>query len=240
MRAALVTGGTRGIGAAICTALRDAGHPVAATFRANEAAAEAFTRRTGIPAFRWDVADHAACLDGVARAEARIGPVEVLVNNAGITRDAMFHKMTPQQWREVIDTNLTGVFNMTHVLWPGMRARGFGRIVTISSVIAKTGQPGQVNYAAAKAGEVGLTRSLSLEGARHGITVNAVAPGFVETEMVRAIDPDILQSRILPGIPAGRLGQPGEIARAVLFLVSEDAGFVTGATIAVNGGQAPD
>ncbi|MFD1913289.1 beta-ketoacyl-ACP reductase [Halodurantibacterium flavum] len=236
-RVALVTGGTRGIGAAISVALRDAGYQVAANYAGNDAAAEAFSADTGIKTYKWSVADYDACADGIARVEADLGPVDVLVNNAGITRDAMFHKMTPQQWKEVIDTNLTGVFNMTHPVWPGMRDRKFGRIITISSINGQKGQAGQVNYSAAKAGDLGLTKALAQEGARAGITVNAICPGYIATEMVRAIDEKVLNERIIPQIPVGRLGEPEEIARCVVFLASEDAGFITGATLSANGGQ---
>ena len=192
---------------------------------------------SGIPAVKWSVADYNACAEGVKRVEAQYGPVEILVNNAGITRDAMFHKMTPEQWREVIDTNLSGVFNMTHPLWPGMRERKFGRIITISSINGQKGQAGQVNYSAAKAGDLGLTKALAQEGARAGITVNAICPGYIGTEMVRAMDEKVLTDRILPQIPVGRLGEPEEIARCVTFLASDEAGFITGSTITANGGQ---
>ncbi|MDH2326485.1 acetoacetyl-CoA reductase [Cereibacter sp. SYSU M97828] len=236
-RVALVTGGTRGIGAAISIALKAAGYRVAANYAGNDDAAAAFTADTGIPAFKWSVADYDACAAGIARVEAEIGPVEVLVNNAGITRDAMFHKMTPQQWREVIDTNLNGVFNMTHPVWSGMRDRKFGRVVNISSINGQKGQAGQANYSAAKAGDLGVTKALAQEGARAGITVNAICPGYIGTEMVRAIDEKVLKERILPQIPVGRLGEPEEIARAVVFLASDEAGFITGSTLTANGGQ---
>ena len=236
-RVALVTGGTRGIGAAISIALKAAGYRVIANYAGNDAAAEAFTIASGIPAVKWSVADYNACAEDVKRVEAQYGPVEILVNNAGITRDAMFHKMTPEQWREVIDTNLSGVFNMTHPLWPGMRERKFGRIITISSINGQKGQAGQVNYSAAKAGDLGLTKALAQEGARAGITVNAICPGYIGTEMVRAMDEKVLTDRILPQIPVGRLGEPEEIARCVTFLASDEAGFITGSTITANGGQ---
>ncbi|MFO1067228.1 MAG: acetoacetyl-CoA reductase [Geminicoccaceae bacterium] len=236
-RVALVTGGSRGIGAAISVALKAAGYKVAANYGGNDEAARAFTAETGIPAFKWSVADYDACAAGIKQVEAALGPVEVLVNNAGITRDAMFHRMTPQQWHEVISTNLTGVFNMTHPLWPGMRERKFGRIITISSVNGQKGQAGQANYSAAKAGDIGFTKALAQEGARAGITVNAVCPGYIGTEMVRAVDEKVLNERILPLIPTGRLGEPEEIARCVVFLASDDAGFITGSTITANGGQ---
>ena len=234
---ALVTGGSRGIGAAISLALKAAGYSVAANYAGNDEAAAAFTRETGIPTFKWSVADYDACKAGVAQVEAALGPVDVLVNNAGITRDAMFHKMTPAQWREVIDTNLTGVFNMTHQVWNGMRERKFGRVINISSVNGQKGQAGQANYSAAKAGDIGITRALSQEGARAGITVNAICPGYIGTDMVRAIDEKVLAERIIPQIPVGRLGEPEEIARCVVFLASDDAGFITGSTISANGGQ---
>jgi len=236
-RIALVTGGTRGIGAAISVALKEAGHTVAANYAGNDEAARKFTDETGIRAFKWSVADYDACKAGVAEVEAELGPVEILVNNAGITRDGMFHKMTPQQWREVIDTNLSGVFNMTHPVWPGMRERKFGRVITISSVNGQKGQAGQVNYSASKAGDIGFTRALAQEGARAGITVNVVAPGYIGTEMVMAIDERVLNERIIPQIPVGRLGTPEEMARIVVFLASDDAGFITGSTISANGGQ---
>lgn len=236
-RIALVTGGTRGIGAAISVALKAAGYSVAANYAGNDAAAEMFHVKTGIPVFKWSVADYVACAAGLQAVEAALGPVEVLVNNAGITRDAMFHKMTPDQWQEVIGTNLTGVFNMTHPLWPGLRARKFGRVITISSINGQKGQAGQANYAAAKAGDLGLTRALALEGARAGITVNAICPGYIATEMVQAIDEKVLAERILPLIPVGRLGSPEEIARLVVFLAADEAGFITGATFSANGGQ---
>jgi acetoacetyl-CoA reductase len=236
-RVALVTGGSRGIGAAISVALKEAGYKVAANYAGNDEAANAFKAATGIPVYKWSVADYEACQAGIKQVEADLGPVEVLVNNAGITRDAMFHKMTPQQWREVIDTNLTGVFNMTHPVWTGMRDRKFGRIVTISSINGQKGQAGQANYSAAKAGDIGFTKALAQEGARAGITVNVIAPGYIGTEMVKAIDEKVLNERIIPQIPVGRLGTPEEIARTVVFLASDDAGFITGSTIAANGGQ---
>ncbi len=236
-RTALVTGGTRGIGAAISVALKEAGCTVAANYAGNDDAARKFTDETGIKAFKWSVADYESCKAGVAQVEAELGPVEILVNNAGITRDGMFHKMTPQQWKEVIDTNLSGVFNMTHPVWPGMRERKFGRVITISSVNGQKGQAGQVNYSASKAGDIGFTRALAQEGARAGITVNVVAPGYIGTEMVMAIDEKVLNERIIPQIPVGRLGTPEEMARIVVFLASDDAGFITGSTISANGGQ---
>lgn len=235
-RIALVTGGSRGIGAAISTALKDAGYTVAANYAGNDEAAAAFTKETGIPTFKWSVADYDACVEGVKKVEAELGPIEVLVNNAGITRDAPFHKMTPQQWKEVIDTNLSGVFNMTHPIWPGMRERKFGRVITISSINGQKGQFAQVNYAASKAGDLGITKSLAQEGARFGITANAVCPGYIATEMVMAV-PEKVRESIIAQIPAGRLGEPSEIARCVVFLASDDAEFINGSTISANGAQ---
>jgi acetoacetyl-CoA reductase len=236
-RVALVTGGTRGIGRAISVALKEEGYRVAANYGGNDEAASAFKEETGIPVYKWSVADYDACVAGIKRVEAEIGPIDVLVNNAGITRDAMFHRMTPEQWNQVISTNLTGLFNMTHPIWPGMRERRFGRIVNISSVNGQKGQAGQVNYSAAKAGDLGLTRALAQEGARSGITVNAICPGYIGTEMVRAVDEKVLNERILPQIPVGRLGEPEEVARCVVFLASEAASFITGSTLSANGGQ---
>jgi acetoacetyl-CoA reductase len=236
-RVALVTGGTRGIGAAISVALQEAGCKVAANYGGNDEAASRFKDETGIPVYKWDVADYAACAAGIRRVEADLGPIEVLVNNAGITRDAMFHRMTPEQWNEVISTNLSGVFNMTHPIWHGMRERKFGRIVNISSINGQKGQAGQVNYSAAKAGDIGFTKALAQEGARVGITVNAICPGYIGTEMVRAVDEKVLNERILPQIPVGRLGEPEEVARCVVFLASDEAGFITGSTLTANGGQ---
>ena len=236
-RVALVTGGSRGIGAAISKALKDEGYNVAANFAGNVEKANAFKEETGIPVYKWSVADYDACVEGIKQVEADLGPVDVLVNNAGITRDAMFHKMTPEQWNEVIATNLTGLFNMTHPIFPGMRARGFGRIVNISSINGQKGQMGQVNYSASKAGDLGFTKALAQEGAFKGVTVNAICPGYIGTEMVRGIDEEVLKTKILPQIPVGRLGEPEEIARCVVFLASDDAGFITGSTISANGGQ---
>jgi len=235
-RTALVTGGSRGIGAAISIALRNAGYRVAANYAGNDEAAAKFTDETGIKAYKWSVADYDACVAGIAAVEADLGPVEVLVNNAGITRDAMFHRMTPQQWREVIDTNLNGVFNMTHPVWPGMRDRKFGRIVTISSINGQKGQMGQTNYSASKAGDLGFTKALAQEGAKAGITVNAICPGYIATEMVMAV-PEKVRESIIAQIPVGRLGEPEEIARCVVFLASDEANFITGSTLTVNGGQ---
>lgn len=236
-RVALVSGGTRGIGAAISVALKAAGYRVAANFAGNEEKAKAFHDETGIPVFKWDVSSYQACVDGIAKVETELGPIEVLVNNAGITRDGMFHKMTPEQWNEVIGTNLTGLFNMTHPIWNGMRDRGFGRVVNISSINGQKGQMGQVNYSAAKAGDLGFTKALAQEGAAKNITVNAICPGYIATEMVRAVPEKVLNERIIPLIPVGRLGEPEEIARCVVFLASDDAGFITGSTLTANGGQ---
>jgi acetoacetyl-CoA reductase len=236
-RIALVTGGSRGIGAAVSKALKAAGCTVAASYAGNDEAAKAFTSETGIPVFKWDVSSHQACADGIKAVEAALGPIDILVNNAGITKDAMFHKMTADQWNAVINTNLNSLFNMTQPIWGGMRDRGFGRIICISSINGQKGQMGQVNYSAAKAGELGFVKALAQEGAAKGITVNAICPGYIGTEMVRAIAPDVLEKRILPLIPVGRLGEPEEIARTVAFLAADDAGFITGSTFSINGGQ---
>ena len=236
-RVALVTGGTRGIGAAIAKALAAEGHKVAATYAGNDEKAAAFTAETGIKTYKWNVADYAACTAGIAQISEDLGPVDILVNNAGITRDAPFHKMTPEQWHECIDTNLNGVFNMTHNVWGSRRERKFGRIVTISSINGQKGQFAQANYAATKAGDIGFTKALAQEGARAGITVNVVAPGYINTEMMATIPEKVMNEVILPQIPVGRLGEPEEMARAVVFLASDDAGFVTGSTISANGGQ---
>ncbi|OBZ94255.1 acetoacetyl-CoA reductase [Pararhizobium polonicum] len=236
-RVALVTGGSRGIGAAISIALKAAGYRVAANYAGNDEKAQAFTESTGIPTYKWDVSDYTECTKGIARVVDELGPVDVLVNNAGITRDTMFHKMTPEQWGAVIDTNLTGLFNMTHPVWTGMRDRNFGRVINISSINGQKGQMGQVNYSASKAGDLGFTKALAQEGAAKGITVNAICPGYIGTEMVRAIPEKVLNERIIPQIPVGRLGEPDEIARIAVFLASDDAGFITGSTISANGGQ---
>lgn len=236
-RVALVTGGSRGIGAAISKALMAEGYRVAASYAGNDAAAQAFTAETGIKTFKWNVGDYEACRAGIAQVEAELGSVEVLVNNAGITRDAPFHRMTPQQWQEVIDTNLSGLFNMTHNVWNGMRERKFGRVISISSINGQKGQFAQANYAAAKAGDIGFTKALAQEGARAGITVNVIAPGYINTEMMAGIKPEVMKDVILPAIPVGRLGEPEEIARCVVFLASDAAGFITGATLSANGGQ---
>ena len=236
-KVALVSGGTRGIGAAISIALKAAGYRVAANFAGNEEKAKAFHEETGVPVFKWDVSNYQACVDGIAQVEAELGPIDVLVNNAGVTRDGMFHKMTPDQWNEVIGINLTGLFNMTHPVWSGMRDRGFGRIINISSINGHKGQMGQVNYSAAKAGDLGFTKALAQEGAAKNITVNAICPGYIATEMVRAVPEKVLNERIIPQIPVGRLGQPEEIARCVVFLASDEAGFITGSVLSANGGQ---
>ncbi|MBU2957001.1 beta-ketoacyl-ACP reductase [Paracoccus sp. 1_MG-2023] len=235
-KVALVTGGSRGIGAEICKALKEAGYTVAANYAGNDDAARAFTEETGIKTYKWSVADYDACKAGIAQVEEELGPIEVLVNNAGITRDAPFHKMTPEKWKDVIDTNLTGTFNMTHPVWPGMRERKFGRVINISSINGQKGQFGQANYAAAKAGDLGFTKSLAQEGARNNITVNAICPGYIATDMVMAV-PEQVREGIVAQIPVGRLGEPDEIARCVVFLASDDAGFITGSTITANGGQ---
>ncbi len=236
-RVALVTGGTRGIGGAISKALKAAGYTVAASYAGNDAAAEKFKTETGIPVYKWDVASFEACTEGVRKVEAEFGPVEVLVNNAGITRDGAFHKMTLEQWSAVINTNLGSLFNMTRPVIEGMRARKFGRIINISSINGQKGQFGQVNYSAAKAGDIGFTKALALENAKTGITVNAICPGYINTEMVQAVPKEVVEKSILPHIPASRLGEPEEIARAVVFLASDDAGFITGSTLSINGGQ---
>ncbi|WP_457646461.1 acetoacetyl-CoA reductase [Profundibacter sp.] len=235
-RVALVTGGTRGIGAAISIALQDAGYKVAATYAGNDDAAAAFTKDTGIATYKWSVADYDACVAGIAQVESDLGPVEILVNNAGITRDGMFHKMTREQWQEVMDTNLNGVFNMTHPVWNGMRERNFGRVINISSINGQKGQMGQANYSAAKAGDIGFTKALAQEGAFKGITVNTICPGYIGTEMVMAV-PEKVRDSIIAQIPVGRLGEADEIARCVTFLASDDSGFITGSTLTANGGQ---
>jgi acetoacetyl-CoA reductase len=236
-RVALVTGGTRGIGAAICKALHAAGYTVAANYGGNDEAAQKFKAETGVNVYKWDVGNYEACVAGLAKVEAELGPVDVLVNNAGITKDGFFHKMTPDQWYGVINTNLNSLFNMTRPVWEGMRTRKFGRVICISSINGQKGQAGQVNYSAAKAGDLGFVKALAQEGARVGITVNAICPGYIATDMVKAIPQDVLAKNILPQIPVGRLGEPEEIGRAVVFLASDDAGFITGSTISANGGQ---
>lgn len=235
-RVAIVTGGTRGIGEAISVALRDMGMKVAANYAGNEERARQFTERTGIAAYKWDVADYDACQDGVRRVEADLGPVDVLVNNAGITRDGTMRKMGRAQWDEVIDVNLGGCFNMAKAVFDGMSGRKYGRIVNIGSINGQAGQYGQVNYAAAKSGIHGFTKALAQEGARFGVTVNAIAPGYIDTDMVAAVPEDVL-GKIVAKIPVGRLGRAEEIARGVAFLVDENAGFVTGSTLSINGGQ---
>ncbi|EDM73494.1 molybdopterin-guanine dinucleotide biosynthesis protein A [Roseobacter sp. AzwK-3b] len=235
-RTALVTGGSRGIGAAISKALKAEGHNVAATYAGNDEAAAKFTEETGIKTYKWNVASYDESKAGIAKVEEELGPIEIVVANAGITRDAPFHKMTPEQWHDVIDTNLTGVFNTVHPVWPGMRERGFGRIVVISSINGQKGQFAQVNYAATKAGDLGIVKSLAQEGAAKGITANAVCPGYIATEMVMAV-PEKVREAIIGMIPAGRLGEPEEIARCVTFLASDESGFINGSTISANGGQ---
>ncbi|MEM8879184.1 MAG: acetoacetyl-CoA reductase [Pseudomonadota bacterium] len=235
-RVALVTGGSRGIGAAIAKRLQADGCTVAATYGGNDEAAAKFTDETGIKTYKWNVSDYDASKAGISQVEADIGPIDIVIANAGITRDAPFHRMTPEQWNDVIGTNLTGVFNTVHPVWPGMRDRKFGRVVVISSINGQKGQFGQVNYAATKAGDIGIVKSLAQEGARAGITANAVCPGYIATEMVMAIDESI-RDKIVAGIPAGRLGEPEEIARCVSFLASDEAGFVNGSTISANGAQ---
>ncbi|WP_338701569.1 acetoacetyl-CoA reductase [Bradyrhizobium sp. 26S5] len=236
-RVALVTGGSRGIGAAIARALAAAGCRVAACYARNAGAAWSFQDQTGIPVFQWDVANYEACAAGVREVEAALGPIDILVNNAGIVRDVTLHRMTKPQWDAVIRTDLDSLFNMCRPLIEGMRARKFGRIINISSINGQKGQIGQTNYAAAKAAELGFTRAFALESARFGITVNAICPGYINTEMLAAVPADVMQNSILPQIPVGRLGQPEEIARAVAFLAADEAGFITGSTLSINGGQ---
>ena len=236
-RVALVTGGTRGIGAAICRALQASGAKVAANYGGNDEAAAKFKSEAKIPTFKWDVGNFEASSEGVKKVEAELGPIDILVNNAGITRDGFFHKMTVEQWRAVLTTNLDSLFNVTRPVIEGMRARSWGRIVVISSINGQKGQMGQVNYSAAKAGDIGFVKALAQENANKGITVNAICPGYIGTEMVQAIAPDVLKTKILPQIPVGRLGLPEEIGRAVAYLASEDAAFMTGSTLSINGGQ---
>jgi acetoacetyl-CoA reductase len=235
-RVALVTGGTRGIGHAISIALKSAGYRVAASYAGNDAAAQAFQVETGIPVYKFDVASFEACEKAVKQIEKDIGPIDVVVNNAGITKDTMFHKMTKEHWDAVIGTNLNGLFNVTRQVWEGMRARKFGRVINISSINGQKGQMGQVNYSASKAGDIGFTKALAQEGARAGITVNVICPGYIATDMVLAVEQSVRDS-IIATIPVGRLGEPSEIARAVVFLASDDAGFITGSTLTANGGQ---
>jgi acetoacetyl-CoA reductase len=235
-RVAIVTGGTRGIGEAISMALKDLGMQVAANYAGNDERAKAFSDRTGIATYRWDVADHDACIEGVRKVEAELGPVDVLVNNAGITRDTTMMRMDREKWQQVIDTNLGGCFNMAKAVFEGMLGRGYGRIVNIGSINGQAGQYGQVNYAAAKSGIHGFTKALAQEGARSGVTVNAIAPGYIDTDMVAAVPEDVL-AKIVARIPVNRLGKADEIARGVAFLVDENAGFITGSTLSINGGQ---
>lgn len=235
-RVALVTGGTRGIGAACARALQQAGHKVGVTYHGNEEAAKAFTQETNIPAWKWDAADYDACAKGVAQAVDALGAIDILVNNAGITRDGAFHKMERDAWREVINANLDSVFNMSRLVFNDMRERGWGRIINMSSINGQKGQFGQVNYATSKAGMIGFTKSLALEGASKGVCVNAIAPGYIDTDMVANVPPKI-RDAIVAGIPVGRLGVAQEIAAAVVYLASDDASFITGATLNINGGQ---
>jgi acetoacetyl-CoA reductase len=236
-RVAVVTGGTRGIGEAISKALKAAGYSVAANYGGNDEAAQKFKAATGIPVYKWDVSSYQSCVDGLNKVEAELGPVEVLVNNAGITRDSTFHRMKPEQWTDVINTNLNSLFNMCRPVIEGMRTRKFGRIINISSINGQKGQFGQANYSAAKAGELGFTKALAQESARAGITVNAICPGYIATEMVKAMPQEVLEKNVLPLIPLGRLGEPEEVARCVLFLASDEAGLITGSTLSANGGQ---
>jgi acetoacetyl-CoA reductase len=236
-RVAVVTGGTRGIGAAISKALKAAGCTVAAIYAGNDAAAQKFKTETGIPVYKWDVSSYEACAAGLKQVATDLGPVDILVNNAGITRDTAFHKMTPDQWGAVINTNLNSLFNMCRPVIEGMRERKFGRIVNISSINGQKGQFGQTNYSAAKAGEIGFTKALAQENAKLGVTINAICPGYINTEMVQAVPVAVLEKAILPYIPVGRLGEPEEIARCVVFLASDDSGFITGSTLSANGGQ---
>ncbi|HEV3042690.1 MAG TPA: beta-ketoacyl-ACP reductase [Roseiarcus sp.] len=236
-RVAVVTGGTRGIGAAISKALHAAGYKVAATYHGNDEAATKFKAESGVHVYKWDVANYEACVAGLEQVAKDLGPVDVLVNNAGITRDAMLHKMKPEQWYAVVNTNLNSLFNMCRPVIEGMRERSFGRIINISSINGQKGQMGQTNYSAAKAGDIGFTKALAQENAAKGVTVNAICPGYIATEMVMAVPKEVLEKSILPMIPARRLGQPEEIARCVVFLASDDAGFMTGSTLTANGGQ---
>ena len=236
-RVALVTGGTRGIGEAIAVALKEDGFTVAATYGGNDEAAQKFKDATGINVYKWDVSDFDACKEGIAKVESELGEIDVLVNNAGITRDKPLHKMEPDHWRAVIGTNLDSLFNMTRNVWEGMRSRGYGRVINISSINGQKGQFGQVNYSAAKAGVIGFTKAVAQEGAAKGITCNCVCPGYIGTEMVLAVPEEVLKSKILPQVPVGRLGEPEEIGRCVVFLAGEDAGFFTGSTLSPNGGQ---
>ena len=236
MRVALITGGTRGIGAAISIKLKETGYKVAAIYAGNDEVATKFSRENNIDVFKWSIGNYEECVVGIKRVEERLGPVDVLVNNAGITKDSMFHKMSKEQWCDVININLNGLFNMTHPVWEGMRTRGFGRIVNISSINGQKGQLGQANYSAAKAGELGFTKSLALEGARKGITVNAICPGYINTDMVKAMNEKAIEVT-KSQIPVGHLGEPNDIARCVTFLVADEASFITGSTITSNGGH---
>ena len=236
-RVALVTGGTRGIGEAICKALQAAGYKVAANYGGNDEAAQKFKAATGIPVYKWDVSSFEACATGVKQVEADLGPIEILVNNAGIARDSMFHRMKREQWVAVINTNLNSLFNMCRPVIEGMRARKFGRIISISSINGQKGQMGQTNYSASKAGELGFTKALAQESAKSGVTVNAICPGYIATEMVKTVPQEVMEKTILPQIPIGRLGEPEEVARCVIFLASDDAGLITGSTLTANGGQ---
>jgi acetoacetyl-CoA reductase len=235
-RVAIVTGGTRGIGEGICLALKEQGRTVVANYAGNEEKARAFTERTGIPAYKWDVGDHEATMAGCKRVEEEIGPIDIVVNNAGVTRDGVLHKMSWEDWNEVIRINLGGCFNLAKATFPGMRDRGWGRVVNIGSVNGQAGQYGQVNYAAAKSGIHGFTKALAQEGARFGVTVNAIAPGYIDTDMVAAVPQAVLE-KIIARIPVGRLGHADEIARGVTFFTADEATFVTGSTMSINGGQ---
>ena len=236
MRVALVTGGTRGIGAAISIKLKESGYKVAAIYAGNDEVATKFSKENKIAIFKWSIANYEECVAGIKSVEDELGAIDILVNNAGITRDGMFHKMSQEQWRDVINVNLNGLFNMTHPLWDKMRARGFGRIVNISSINGQKGQLGQANYSAAKAGELGFTKSLALEGARKGITVNAICPGYINTDMVKAMSEKAIEATESQ-IPVGHLGEPDDIARCVKFLVADESNFITGSTISANGGH---
>ena len=235
-KVALVTGGTRGIGAAISKALKNEGYLVAANYNGNDIAAEKFRNETNIPTYKWSVKSYEQCESGVASIEADLGNISVLINNAGITKDVMFHKMTSQMWHDVIDTNLNGLFNMTHPVWKGMRNRGFGRIINLSSINGQKGALGQVNYSSSKSGDLGFSKALALEGAAKGITVNSICPGYIATDMLKSMPEKLIESTVSQ-IPVGRLGEPDEIARCVIFLASTEASFITGSTMTVNGGQ---
>jgi acetoacetyl-CoA reductase len=236
-KVAVVSGGTRGIGAAISMALKEAGYTVAANYAGNDTVAAKFKAETGIPVYKWDVSNYKACAEGLAKVTHEVGPVDILINNAGITRDTMFHKMTPEQWHEVINTNLNSLFNMTRPVIEGMRERGFGRIVNISSINGQKGQVGQTNYTASKSGDMGFTKSLAQENAGKNITVNTICPGYIATDMVKAVPAEVLEKSVLPLIPVRRLGEPEEVGRCVVFLVAEESGFITGSTLTINGGQ---